>query len=482
MAVCYPCLPRRRRVKSAFKHRKVPMTVFEKLSLSEATKTNIQKLVDQTLEFSNALPRNVKSADPNLEASAKKSYAHTGQVRGRPLFYDFIGSGLGNGPFVELIDGSVKLDLINGIGVHIMGHSHPLVLRASISAAMADITMQGNLEPNKEYQEISEKLVEIASRNSRLKHVWLSTCGTMSNENALKACRQKRNGARKIIAMEAAFAGRSSMMAEVTDNPSFKIGLPDYNEVLRVPFYDAKDPESSKKSLEIFKSHVEKHGKDIGVFTFEPIQGEGGFNVAPKEFFVPMLEICKKEGIPVWLDEVQTFMRTGEFFCFESLGIGEYVDVCTVAKTLQNGATFFTEELNPQPGLISGTFSGSTVSLSAGVAILNELDNGKYMGANGHIASIHNKFTAMLKELNETSCKGLLNDVGGMGLMVATTPLDGSKEKVMALLKTLYNNGIIAFSCGRGPFRLRFLLPVVLTDADIAVAKTVIEKSILEHA
>ena len=173
-------------------------------------------------------------------------------------------------------------------------------------------------------------------------------------------------------------------------------------------------------------------------------------------------------------------MRTGEFFAYETLGIGDYVDVVSVAKTLQTGATFFTEDLNPKPGLISGTFSGSSVSLGTGHAILEHLDNNGYMGSSGKIQQIHDKFIGMLNKLNETTCKGQLQDAGGLGLMVAVTPLDGSREKMIALVHALYKNGVLSFGCGRGPFRLRFLLPAVLTDEDIAAAGEIIEKSIQE--
>lgn len=457
-------------------------TISQNFVESPNLKKQVDQLVDAVMQASQKIPRDIRPPKPELQDSALRLIEEAGSIRGRPLFYKYIGSGLGNGPFVELIDGSVKLDLINGIGIHIMGHSHPKVIEASIQGALSDVVQQGNLQPNTEYYRTSKKLLEVASRKSRLKHVWLATCGTMANENALKACRQKRSAARMIIAMQSAFAGRSSLMAEVTDNPSFKVGLPDYNEVLRVPFFDKKDPKSAESSLRILKEHVAKHGKNVGCFTFEPVQGEGGFNVAPREYFLPMLDFCKEQGIPIWLDEVQTFMRTGQFFAFQTLEIGDYVDVCTVAKTVQNGATFFTEEMNPQPGLIAGTFSGSSVALTAGLKILEELDGDEYMGSGGRVQKIHDAFVQMLKDLNETTCKGLLSDAGGLGLMVAVTPLDGSKEKVGALLNKLFDNGLIAFNCGRGPFRLRFLLPAVMTEADIAVAKRIIEKSILELA
>jgi acetylornithine/N-succinyldiaminopimelate aminotransferase len=160
--------------------------------------------------------------------------------------------------------------------------------------------------------------------------------------------------------------------------------------------------------------------------------------------------------------------------------LGEYIDVCTIAKTAQTGATFFTEEMNPQPGLISGTFSGGSAALHAGLEVMNILDNENYLGPNGKIEQLHKDFVAMLNRLNEGSCKGQLRDAGGMGLMVAVTPLDGSKEKVNELLKTLFKNGLVAFSCGRGPIKIRFLLPAILQKKDIEVAAKILEKSILE--
>lgn len=456
-------------------------TIAKSLQTSPTLEKLVSDLVNEVKSASSRI-EGIRPPDPDKAEFAKQLYADVGTVRGRPLYFQYMGSGLGNGAYVELEDGSIKLDFINGIGIHVMGHSHPKVIAASVRGALSDVVMQGNLEPNREYYEFSKKLVEIATRNSRLRHVWLSTCGTMANENALKACRQKKNAARMIIAMQSAFAGRSTLMAEVTDNPAFKQGLPEYNEVLRVPFYDKNDPRSTEKSLAIFKEHVAKHEGNICTFTFEPVQGEGGFNVAPREFFLPMLDFAREKQIPIWLDEVQTFSRTTNFFAYETLGLGEYVDVCTIAKTIQNGATFFTPEMNPKPGLIAGTFSGSTPALRAGTEILNILDGEGYMGKSGKVAAIHNEFVGLLNKLNETTCKGLLKDAGGLGLMVAVTPLDGTKEKVEAMIQKMYQHGLVAFSCGRGTYRLRFLIPAVATSDDLQTAAAIIEKTVQELA
>jgi acetylornithine/N-succinyldiaminopimelate aminotransferase len=445
---------------------------------SEKVKSLIENLVSEVTNINSQL-QGIKPASEEFKEKGKQKMDLAGQFRGRPLHYQYMGTGAGRGVYVELEDGSVKLDLINGIGIHLFGHSHPRVIAAAVRGSLSDILIQGNLQPNNEYRLFTEKLVKIASRKSRMKYAWIATCGTMANENALKLSRQKNSPARFVMSFKDAFAGRSTMMAEVTDNPAYKQGLPEYHEVLRVPFYDKRDPKSGEKALSAMKEHVAKHEGNISAFGFEPMLGEGGYQAAPREFFVPMLEFCKSKNIAVWADEVQTFTRTGEYFAFETLDLGQYIDICTIAKTAQIGATLYTEEYNPKPGLIAGTFSGASPALSAGMEMLDMLGEG-YLGPNGRIMQIHRKFIDGFNKMNETTCKGLVSDAGGMGLMIAFTPHDGKKESVNAFLTKLYANGVIAFPCGKDPVRARFLVPAIIQDADIDVALKVIEKTILE--
>lgn len=452
--------------------------IGQQIDQSSKVQSLIKDLVQEVSKLNSQITT-VHAPRPEYVDSGKRWIEKAGQFRGRPLHYPYIGTGAGRGPFVELEDGSVKLDLINGIGIHLMGHSHPRVMEAAVRGALADIVNQGNLQPNREYQQFTEKLVTLAGKNSRLKYAWLSTCGTMANENALKISRQKNSPARMVMSFANAFAGRSTMMAEVTDNAAYKAGLPSYNEVLRVPFFDKRDPRTGEKSLAAIKEHVAKHEKNISAFAFEPMLGEGGYQAAPREFFVPMLEFCREKGIAIWADEVQTFTRTGELFAFETLGLGQYIDICTIAKTAQVGATLYTEEYNPKPGLIAGTFSGATSSLKVGLEILDMLQEG-FLGPKGRIMQIHQRFISKLNELNETTCKGKVQDAGGMGLMIAFTPFEGKKEQVDALTKKLFNNGLIGFTCGKDPVRVRFLVPAIIKDEEIDLAVKIVEKTILE--
>ena len=462
------------------KNRKAFMSQLIGRQIHESNKidTLLNDLVKEVTDLNKTIT-GPKAAHPEHAENGKSWIDRTGKVRGRPLHYPYVGTGAGNGPFVELEDGSVKLDLINGIGIHLMGHAHPRVMKAAVRGALSDIVNQGNLQPNREYTILLEKITALAAKRSRLKYGWLSTCGTMANESALKISRQKHSPARMVLSFKNAFSGRSTMMAELTDNPAYKSGLPEYHEILRIPFYDKKDPQSGEKTLRLMKEFAAKHEKNISTFCFEPMLGEGGYQAAPREFFLPLLEFCKTQKISIWADEVQTFSRTGEMFAFETLDIGQYIDLCTIAKTAQVGVTLYTEEYNPAPGLIAGTFSGSSVALSSGIEIIDMLQEG-YLGPQGRIMQIHRKFISALSQLNETSCKGKVTDAGGMGLMIAFTPFEGKKDQVDSLLKRFMANGLIGFNCGKDPIRIRLLVPAIIKDEEIDLAIKIIEKSILE--
>ena len=442
----------------------------------------LMQTLEQTVKLQGELCADitgVRPADSKHQSDYAKLMDDYAAVRGRPLFYKYAGTGRGRGPYVELKDGSVKLDLINGIGVHIFGHSHPTVLKASLEGSLNDVLMQGHLQMNQEYLDFSQTVIGMA-KGSPLKHGWISPSGSMANENALKMARQKNSPARYVIAMKDSFAGRTTMMAEVTDNPKYKVGLPEYNEVLRIPFYDKNDPQSGEKSLQALKKHIADHPNDISCFYFEPMLGEGGYKVAPKEFFIPLLQECRKHGIANWSDEVQTFLRTGEPFAFQTIGFSEYVDIATVAKTAQCGMTLYSDEYNPKPGLVAGTFASSSPALRAGVAIMREMINDNYFGPGGKIDQIHQEMVSQLQSLCDGSLNGLLADPEGLGLMVAVTPFSGDRDKIMKLLHVMFHKGLMAFGCGKDPFRLRFLIPAIVTKHDISVACKIIEESILE--
>ena len=415
----------------------------------------------------------VKSSDSAKKESYTQLLTEISQLRGRPLLFPYVSSGLGRGPFIELLDGSIKLDFIGGIGPYILGHCHPEILKANLVSSLESTTMQGHLQVSEIYHKLLNKLVSIASKTSSLNHAWLCPSGSMANENALKIIRQKRKAARYILAFDNAFAGRTTMMAEVTANPAVREGLPQYNEVLRVPFL----PNDKEKSLAILEQHWEDKKDDIACFIMELIPGDGGCLQASREFFVTLCEFCKKKGIAIWFDEIQTFARSGELFAFEKFGLGEFADVCTIGKSLQLSATLWTKEYNPKPGLVSGTFAGSCSSLHSALATLNILEQG-YIGSNGKIMKIHNKWTQYLKQLEKES---LASDIEGSGIMIGVTVLDGKSDTVKKVLSKAFEKGLICFSCGPdNRKRLRFLLPAILEQEHLELGFNILRESLLE--
>jgi len=432
-------------------------------------------LIDQLVESiqqQSLLINSVQEADPQKAESYRQSLKCIAQLRGRPALYPYISSGIGQGPFVQLQDGSIKLDFICGIGPHILGHSHPRLIKSALLGALEDTTMQGHLQFSEIYKNILEKLMSLV-KSSRLKQAWICPSGSMANENALKAIRQKQNGARKIVAFKRAFAGRTTLMTEITDNPQVKQGLPSYEEVLRVPFC----PEDPERSLEALKSHYKTFGKDIACFMVELMQGDGGCYLAGRDFFIPLFEFCKEHKMAIWVDEVQTFARSGEFFAFDKLNLGSYVDVCTIGKAMQLSVSLWTNEYNPKPGLVSGTFASSSSSLYSGLEVLNVLDEQNYMGKTGQICKVHKQWMNRLKTLEQ---ENLISEIEGWGLMIGATPLKG--HAIMPkLLQLLFQKGLMCYSCGVDSHkRLRFLLPAVVKEQHMDMAIDILRESILK--
>lgn len=422
----------------------------------------------------------IKPADEDkkeLLAIKLKEYEH---LKGRGFFFPFMASGKGHGPFVEMIDGSIKYDLISSIGVNLLGHSHPIYIKANLEAATSDTMMTGNLLSYQEPYELSKVLLD-SVKKSRLKHFWFSCSGSFSNDTALKILWQKKAPNYRLIAFQKSFAGRSIAMQDVTYNASYREGMPSSIQVDHVPHYNYKDPENAlKNTLAALDKLIEINGNTYCALSIELIQGEAGFIYGTKEYYEGIFRWAKKHGIYVWIDEVQSFARTHQLFAFQMFGLDEYVDVVTIGKVLQAAGTFYTEELNPKPGLIAGTFNGSVASMNAGKATVRYLTEGNFYGQNGRIKELEDKFKAQFKKLAEGSCKGKIPYYGGIGTMLSFEVGDASSDTTNKFMKKLFENGIITFSAGKEPTRVRFLLPLALLDEHIQEIFSILEKTILE--
>jgi len=418
----------------------------------------------------------IRSVKKSKSSLLKKIASDFSDLRGRPLFYPAIYSGLGNGSLVELMDGSVKYDFITGIGTHFFGHSDLDLLDTAIQAGSQNVVMHGNLQTGLETKDFLETLLKMAG--PPLEYGWLSASGSFANDNALKIIRQKKTPAYKIIAFKDCFHGRSVAMAELTDHEGYRKGLHYYGDVVYIPFFDAADPDSIHKSVRALKTLLDNQN-DIAGFIFELIQGEGGFKPAPREFFVALMDVCRHADIAIWIDEVQTVGRTGELFAFQKLKLQKYVDVVTVGKMLQNCATLYRESFNPKPGLLAGTFCGSSTSLAVGKRILDRLKKEGFFGRNGKIMKLEKWAVKGLKELQKNVGSGLVSNISAFGAMIAWQYNDGSLEKTKEFVLKAFEEGVMLFSCGRGPYKVRFLLPAaVIKEADYLKALKIIERVI----
>jgi 4-aminobutyrate aminotransferase-like enzyme len=432
--------------------------------------------------------------------------ARAAAVRGRPLLYPMLASGAGNGPLVELADGSVKWDMICGIGVHFFGHADEDLVRHAALAALDDTVKHGNLQSGFEPYRLAETLLAHLGKHSRLKHAYIATGGAMANENALKVCFHKRyldtlqalvGGAsikpetllanftptQRVLAFQDCFMGRSLVMAQIGDSHAGREGLPNGVFVDYMPFWDpaaaermGPGPQGKKRFIDMAVKHLEQYIHRYpgahACFIFELVQGEGGFNVGDRDYFKALMDVCKAHRIAVWDDEIQTFGRTPRMFAYEHFDLGEHVDVFCVGKMTQACVTAWTEEFNPRSGILSGTFTGEGVSFAVGQRIIERLADpaNNYYGEDGHFARRHALFRRHALALIQKHPQwfppvealggGGERLVGGTGGMCRFTPFAGRKDKVTAACKACFDEGVILFYCGHGPHHVRMLPPM----------------------
>ncbi len=437
-----------------------------------AIEASIDALVEQVMDHNRGIT-DIKSASPELAESFKAIIDRSIAVKGNGLVYPSLGSGAGNGALVEMADGSVKWDMLTGIGVHFLGHGNPKVIKAQLVAGINEATKHGNLQTNFGAYEFGEKLVKLASRSSNLKHAFITTSGAMANESAIKICYQKHAPASRVIAFEHCFMGRSVTMAQIGDSHGGRVGIPLSTQVDYMPFWDdaLADMHGGPTAyidccVAQLQKYIDRYPKQHACFIFELVQGEGGFNVAKRDYLKALMDVCRNNGIAIWDDEIQAFGRTESMFAYEQYDLGEYVDVFCVGKMTQACAALWTERYNPKPGLLSGTFTGSTSDFTVGSLLLDELDKGNFYGPKGNFAQHHAEFRSQVSKLISNHpdwfpdlprTKQLMGGIGGMMKM---TPFGGDKAKVMKACKYAYEEGVITFYCGHGPFHVRMLPPL----------------------
>ena len=420
----------------------------------------------------------LRKPQPNLSIENHNQVKKLEQYRGVPSFYNYLKTGNGNGPFLELADGSVKYDMINGIGINLLGYSHPIYIQSHLQAALKDCVICGNLLPDHSYLSFCNQILENINQ-SKLEHFWFATAGSLANDNALKILWTKTHPKTRLITFEKTFAGRTIAGQNITWNKKYKENLPELIDVDYVPGpSDAKT--AAQITIHALEKLIEKNGNVYSALLIELIQGEAGFIFGDSQYYRQVLTWAKQHGIYIWIDEIQTFARTTELFAFQMFNLHDLVDVVTIGKALQICGTFYTHELNPKAGVLGGTFAASYSSLLVANHSLNFLLNNNIYGTKGLIQEIHNHFIENFNRLQKKYGEQVIPYFGGVGLMISFEVGDSSYELTWKFLNQLFDNGVIAFSAGQKPARIRFLPSLMTTLSHIKEVFDIIEQTLSE--
>nr|WP_104373416.1 4-aminobutyrate--2-oxoglutarate transaminase [Desulfocucumis palustris] len=391
-----------------------------------------------------------------------------------PIFVDEA-----KGAMLKDVDGNTFIDFYGGIATLNAGHCPEPVVNAIKEQAdklLHTCFMVTMYEP---YVALAEKIAELAPGNFP-KKVMFANSGAEAVENAVKIARSatKRSG---IVAFECAFHGRTLMTMTLTSKVKpYKFGFgPFAPDVYKVPsaycyrcYYNSTYPGCGMHCLERFDRFfaAEAAPESIAAMIIEPVQGEGGFLVPPKEFLPGLKSICEKHGIVFIADEVQTgFGRTGKMFAVEHFGV--VPDLMTVAKSIAagmplSGVVGKAEIMDaPDPGYIGGTYGGNPVSCAAGLATIDYLQSGNLADRSSALGA---KSIERLKALQEKY--PMIGDVRGLGAMVAMELVKDSKTKEPAkeaagqIVSECYKRGLLLLGAGIFGNVVRMLMPLSITE------------------
>jgi 4-aminobutyrate aminotransferase / (S)-3-amino-2-methylpropionate transaminase / 5-aminovalerate transaminase len=395
----------------------------------------------------------------------------------------------GRGATITDVDGNTFIDFTGGVGCLNVGHSHPRVVEAAQQQLERFSHTDFTIVPYEVYVTLAERLIELTPVRKPAKAAFFNA-GTEAVENAVKFARSfTRRPA--VIAFEGAFHGRTLLSMTMTSKTHpYKAGLgPFAPEVYRVPYandYRGPSTEDALATLErTFTTQVA--AEQVACIVIEPVQGEGGFVVAPKDFLRGIRRLCDEHGIVMVVDEVQTgFGRTGKFFATEHYGIEP--DLVVVAKSIAAGLPLSgvvgAAEVMDAPGdsAIGGTYVGNPVAQAAALAVLDVFEE---EGLCDRAAAIGETMRQrMLAWQERFACIG---DVRGLGSMLAIELVEDRETKKPAselasrVAEAAAERGLLLLKSGIYSNCIRVLAPLVLTDAELEEALSVWEDA-LAHA
>jgi 4-aminobutyrate aminotransferase len=386
-------------------------------------------------------------------------------------------------------DGKRYIDFAAGIAVVNTGHQHPKIVAAVAEQMKAFSHVCFQVTPYETYVRLAERLNALAPVTSPAKTMLAST-GAEAVENAVKVARAY-TGRPGIVSFSGGFHGRTLMGMALTGKVvPYKKGFgPFPAEIYNVAFPNAYHGVSSEQSLAALKA-LFKYAADpssIAAIIIEPVQGEGGFYIAPFDFLRALRALCDEHGILFVADEIQTgFARTGKMFALEHAGIK--ADVVAMAKGLAGGfplsaITGRADVMDASnPGGLGGTYAGNPIACAAAHAVLDAIDEEKLCDRANAIGKIILDRCNKIKSSN-LNCVG---DVRGLGAMCAielvkdATSAEPAPQLTQALIKVANENGLILLSCGTYGNVIRFLVPLTASDALVRDGMDIFEASLTE--
>ena len=381
------------------------------------------------------------------------------------------------------VEGHRYIDFAGGIAVMNVGHGHPKVVAALKKQAEAFTHTCYQVVPYESYIALSEKLNAMTPGTHAKKTALFST-GAEAVENAIKIARShtRRSG---VIAFGGAFHGRSLFAVALTGKVvPYKLGFgPFPAEIYHAPFpcHCASLDEVKKAVQHLFKADIEP--RRVAAIIFEPVQGEGGFNVIQTEAVKWLRALCDEHGIVLIADEVQTgFGRTGKMFAMEHFGV--LPDIMVIAKSLAAGmplsAVCGRAEIMdaPGPGGLGGTYAGNPMAIAAAHAVIDIMAEER-LPERG--AALGDRLKATLEALRAEVPQ--IADVRGLGAMVAVEfrqPGSGAPDAAFtrAVQAEALQRGLILLSCGVDANVLRFLFPLAVPEAVFTEALAILQAAL----
>ncbi|MEO4048066.1 4-aminobutyrate--2-oxoglutarate transaminase [Pseudomonas sp. CAU 1711] len=373
------------------------------------------------------------------------------------------------------VEGREFIDFAGGIAVLNTGHLHPKII-AAVQEQLTKLTHTCfQVLAYEPYVEVAEK---VAARvpGDFAKKTLLVTTGSEAVENAVKIARAA-TGRAGVIAFTGGYHGRTMMTLSLTGkvNPySAGMGLMPggvYRAQYPCELHGVSVDDSIASIERIFKNDAEP--RDIAAIIIEPVQGEGGFYVAPKAFMQRLRALCDQHGILLIADEVQTGAgRTGTFFAMEQMGVA--ADLTTFAKSIAGGFPLAgvcgkAEYMDAiAPGGLGGTYAGSPIACAAALAVMEVFEEEKLLQRS---QAVGERLVAGLKAIQAKHKS--IGDVRALGSMIAVELFEnGDLHKPNAALTGAVvakarEKGLILLSCGTYGNVLRVLVPVTAPDAQL---------------